>query len=288
MIARFLKRSLKLIHLSGAFVLTASFLAVIVLPTTFAILGAGLFAPIPPWAWCILVLMQLALGWVALRGGHYLKLLSTVIQVESVEQSKLNLQRVLTQISTIQFSLDVLNEYILNRSDGLQPNVAKLIEPLDIYRDKALGFHKGSAIFSASIFLLEETTLRIQARVKDSRLILTNPEQLGRTLQVNEGHAGIAFANNRIWISPDAADERMLFPEDPTSSKGHVETMRQRDLRYYRSFMSIPFGGEQPVGVLTITSSERGQFTEAEYFVFCKIYQRLLTIFYTFFPHRIN
>lgn len=79
----------------------------------------------------------------------------------------------------------------------------------------------------------------------------------GRSWKPGIGHVGLAFRRNEALITEDAAQAsvRQLFVAPGDLHRPYDET-------HYRSFASIPFGGDQPVGVLVGTSSRMGAFDD--------------------------
>jgi hypothetical protein len=252
----------KLVRMAGVLSLDATIIATLILPIVATLIARDIFGELPQYVWIVLLAFQFVFGWFSIKGKDYLKTLLELSEkrTPSYEEQQKELSRIAAQSVVIHYTLNFVEltvEQKQKQKAEKLPELIKLLEPIDVNRVSGFGFDDPEALYSFALFLEHPTTkeLFIKARIHDTRLVPRN-----RKRAKGDGHAGISFEQNKIWISPDATTEELLITKQSGNGEQEI-AISESDRSKYTSFISIPFHAgdtNRPIGVLTITNLSFG------------------------------
>jgi hypothetical protein len=277
---------------NSLFVFITTFMASVAFPITESLLAAANLG-LSGFVWAFIIGLHAMFAVTSIAGVNGLRKIANIVDVNTVEslaalidqQDRLDRQNktVLSQGIAVKASLVFLRGFLLMPTERtLADDIEQIMKPLIESRNQTLGFTKPDAIYSFTLYLYakELDLLQVKWREYDKQRL----KPLNRTWKPGKGHAGIAFSREDVLITSDPSQlpngdhiQDNLFIDDP-----------ERDLLYYRSFISIPITSaklvpnsdrvEKPIGVLTITSSDSGQFND-QYRPVARIYGLILSTY---------
>ena len=152
--------------------------------------------------------------------------------------------------------------------EAVPEHIESLLAPLISRLSETLGFASGD-MHNFVVYVPDgsQGDLKIFYRNCDDRIQRTN-----RVWKKGHGHVGLAFTQAKTIISSDLAAIKELLDEGlPT------------DAKFYASYISTPIldkRAEEPIGVLVMTSSRSGHFTQ-EHKMLAESYAVILSTYFS-------
>jgi hypothetical protein len=288
-----------LAHENSLFVLICTFLATVVFPVIEGFLAAArpdIAQDIP--LWIAIFFIHLMFSIVSLRGIYSLRKIIDLTEVNRIEElvaladelehQDKRVRTLISQGTVTKVSLAFLRHFLRSPSNrDFKKDMDDLMGMLVEIRAEVLGFSSAESVWSFTLYIYDQSTdkLIVRWRKHDERL---KPEN--RSWQPGFGHAGISFVQDEVMITADASALQGVMPNV-------ISTESQRDLTFYRSFISIPVSSPdivpgtkqvmRPLGVLAITSSTAGQFND-DYYPIARVYGLILSTYLSQYPFALE
>lgn len=272
---------------TSGLVIFAVVLVSVVLPLIEGVLGT-LITPPNLGIWVAVIGIHATLAAFTIRGTLHFRDVMKLVDINKLEDimELLNTQNkeiktLKSQYIAIHASLTFLREFLVSTKPyDLEKDMANLLSPLVREKERILGF-QSEAFHNFCLNIFNPNTQKLEVKWRDCHPII-EIDRKDRSWGIGEGHIGLAYARNAILITGDASDNPVYTSANPED--------RDRDNRYYRSFVSIAItspDSRQPIGVLAITSNVTNQFNE-DFRLLCEIYRVIVSTYLNLWSSREN
>jgi GAF domain-containing protein len=226
--------------------------------------------PLPNWVMVFVYGLHAALATYTIVATHHVKNFSSIVRLDEIaenisqgdtEREKLDrtnksqdaqIAVLFNRSASVLGALSVLQGFLQDEQtkEAKPEHVESLLAPLIRLRSEALGF-TADDMHNFVVYVPEgpQGDLSIFYRKCDDRI-----ERTDRVWKRGHGHVGLAFIQRKTIISSDLAAMKELLDEGLPS-----------DSKFYASYISAPIfdrQAEDPIGVLVMTSSRSGHFTQ--------------------------
>lgn len=272
------------------FILVCSLLSLIVFPCVAAVLSLAKTTA-PEFVLAVFLTLWLVTGGITFYNNALPYRLASQINPEFVQDLRIYLSdqhtisHLVSQDTVVDFSLATLVRLINNiGAYDLSKDLEKLLQPLISAQKTALGFESDETIYNYVVYMFNVKTNKMELKWRKCHPTLEQ-DRHDRDWNLGTGHPGITYFAEKVWIMPNATESEQLpglFSEE----------FKERDLRFYRSFIAIPIrphiSDDHAVVAFIITSSQEKQFSEKQHLRLSNIYGLILSIYFLHYLNSIS